>query len=71
MKRTLLICLHRGQKFKIPGLDNTYRNLALKKANDCSAQLTGQRNIEISGVKRWVDIPMGYTVSPYTEVEID
>lgn len=71
MKRTILICLHKGQKFKIPGLDNTYRNLALKKVNDCSAQLTGQRNIEISGVKRWTDIPMGYTVSPYTEVEID
>ena len=70
MKRTILICLNRGQKFRIPGLENTYRNLSLKKVNDCSAQLAGQRSIEISGAKKWVDIPVGYTISPYTEVEI-
>jgi len=70
MKTKLLIELHYGQKFKIPGLENSYRNLSLKRNTDCSAQINGQRCVEISGAKKWLDIPAGYTISPYTVVEV-
>lgn len=70
MNTAMLIDLNYGQKFRIPGLDNSYRNLSLKRNNDCSAQISGQRCMEISGSKKWLDIPSGFTISPYTVVEL-
>lgn len=69
MKEMQLNNLNRGQKFKISGLDNTYRNLKLVRDNDCSAVIAGERCLTVNGSKVWSQIPAGYTISPYTVVE--
>lgn len=70
MKLTQLCCLNNGQAFKIPGLENVYRNLRLVRDNDCSAVIAGDRRLDVNGSKIWAQIPTGYTISPYTVVEV-
>jgi len=70
MQETLLCELNPGQKFKIPGLDNTYRNLRLVRDNTCSAVIAGERKLKINDKEMWSQIPSGYTISPQTVVEL-
>lgn len=69
MKETQLIYLYKGQQFKIPGLDNSYRNLKLVRVNKVSAVVSGERKIKVNDKDVWATIPVSYTISPYTVVE--
>jgi predicted ATP-dependent serine protease len=69
MKETQLINLYRGQQFKIPGLDNCYKNLKLVRVNKVSAVISGERKLKVNDKDVWVTIPGSYTISPYTVVE--
>jgi len=64
-----LIELYRGTKFKIPGLENSYRNLKLIRVTDCSAAISGERKIKVNDKEIWAQIPISYTISPYTVIE--
>lgn len=69
--RTMQLCyLDYGQSFKIPNSENSFKNLKLVRCNDCSAVVAGDRRIEINGKKIWAQIPAGFTISPYTVVEV-
>jgi len=60
--------LNYGQRFTIPGLNNSYRNLRLIRNTDCSAVIGGDRKLKINDKEGWSAIPQGYTISPYTMV---
>lgn len=66
----LLIELHDRTKFKIPGLENSYRNLQLIRVTDCSAAVSGERKVKVNDKDVWLQIPLSYTISPYTVVEV-
>ena len=57
-----------GQRFVIPGLNNSYKNLRLIRNTDCSAVIGGDRKLKINDKEVWSAIPPGYTISPYTMV---
>ena len=67
-KEVPLNFLDYGQKFKIPGLDNIYKNLRLIRCTNCSAVIGGDRKLKVNDKDVWSQIPQGYTVSPYTMV---
>jgi len=69
MKETLLIELNRGERFKIPGLDNSYKNLKLVRVNNVSAVVSGERKLKVNDKEVWANIPTSYTISPFTVVE--
>ena len=60
--------LNYGQRFVIPGLNNSYKNLRLIRNTDCSAVIGGERKLRINDKEVWSAIPQGYTISPYTMV---
>lgn len=60
--------LNYGQRFVIPGLNNSYKNLRLIRNTDCSAVIGGERKLRINDKEIWSAIPQGYTISPYTMV---
>ena len=60
--------LNYGDRFSIPGLNNSYRNLRLIRNTDCSAVIGGERKLKINDKETWSTIPQGYTISPYTMV---
>lgn len=60
--------LNYGQRFVIPGLNNSYRNLRLIRNTDCSAVVSGDRKLRVNDKEIWAAIPAGYTISPYTMV---
>jgi hypothetical protein len=60
--------LNYGQRFVIPGLNNSYKNLRLIRNTDCSAVIGGERKLKINDKEVWSAIPPGYTISPYTMV---
>jgi len=60
--------LNYGQRFVIPGLNNSYKNLRLIRNTDCSAVIGGERKLKINDKEVWSTIPQGYTISPYTMV---
>jgi len=64
---TELYNLNYGQRFTIKGL-NSYRNLRLVRATDCSAVIGGERKLKINDKETWAQIPAGYTISPLTMV---
>lgn len=64
-----IIELYHGTKFKIPGLENSYRNLKLIRVTDCSAAISGERKIKVNDKEIWAQIPISYTISPYTVIE--
>jgi len=59
--------LNYGQKFIINGL-SSYKNTRLVRSNDCSAVIAGERMIRVNDKEIWAQIPIGYTISPYTMV---
>jgi hypothetical protein len=60
--------LNYGQRFVIPGLNNSYKNLRLIRNTDCSAVIGGERKLKLNDKEVWSAIPPGYTISPYTMV---
>lgn len=68
-KEIQLIDLYKGQKFTIPGLEKSYRNLRLVRVNDVSAVISGERKTKVNDKEVWMNIPITYTISPYTVVE--
>ena len=67
-KEIPLSWLNYGQRFVIPGLNNSYKNLRLIRNTDCSAVIGGDRKLKINDKEVWSAIPQGYTISPYTMV---
>ena len=68
-KKEIPLCwLNYGQRFSIPGLNNSYRNLRLIRNTDCSAVIGGERKLKVNDKDVWAAIPQGYTIAPMTMV---
>ena len=59
-----------GAEFEIVRLEDQYRNLKIKRSNDCGTYIAGERLIKDGDNEKWVPLQRGYCISGGTEVRI-